>query len=59
MVIKSDRWQERWTVLLDTQTEFVQGDKSGLKKGGRVMVIGLDLRPDGTDAIRATRIWVY
>jgi hypothetical protein len=59
MVIKSDRWQERWTVLLDAHTEFVQGDKSGLKKGGQVMVIGLDLRPDGTDAIRATRIWVY
>ena len=59
MVIKSDRWQERWTVLLDTHTDFVQGDKSGLKKGGQVMVIGLDLQPDGTDAIRATRIWVY
>jgi hypothetical protein len=59
MVVKSDRWQETWTVLLDAHTEFVQGDKSGLKRGGQVIVIGLDLRPDGTDAIRATRIWVY
>jgi hypothetical protein len=59
MVIQSDRRQERRTVLLDAHTEFVQGDRSGLKKGGQAMVIGLDLRPDGTDAIRATRIWVY
>jgi hypothetical protein len=59
MVVKSDRWQERWTVVLDAQPEFVQGNKSGLKKGGQVMVIGLDMRPDGTNAIRATRIWVY
>jgi hypothetical protein len=51
--------QERWTVLLDAHTEFVQSDKSGLKKGGQVMLIGLDLRPDGADAIRTTRIWVY
>ena len=59
MVIESDRWQERRTVLLDAHAEFVQGDRSGLKQGGQAMVIGLDLRPDGTDAIRATRIWAY
>jgi hypothetical protein len=59
MAVESDRLEERRTVLLDAHTEFVQGGKSGLKKGGQVMVIGLDLRPDGTDAIRATRIWVY
>ena len=59
MVVQSNRGRERSTVLLDTHTEFVQGDYSRLKKGGQVMVIGLDLRPDGTNAIRATRIWVY
>jgi hypothetical protein len=31
MVVESDRRQKRWTILLDSQTEFVQGDRSGLK----------------------------
>lgn len=59
MVVESDRRQKRWTILLDSQTEFVQGDRSGLKTGGQVMVIGLDTGADGVEAIRATRIWIY
>lgn len=44
------------TVLIDGDTEFVQGSAADLKKGVELMAIGLDLGPT---QFRATRIWVY
>lgn len=44
------------TVLIDGDTEFVQGSAADLKKGVQLMAIGLDLGPT---QFRATRIWVY